>query len=272
MHVGPDCALPGKRVSACGLPGAGTTHRRDRQLRLAVASPSVPGTTDGRADRESTAGRRATASDRQLGLSPESAAHLLDEVGRPDRPGVRPGAGRDRGQPSRGARGPRAAGRSPRSSRPARTCTSAGGRRSPSRATRWALSYWSQKSGSRIIGRPSWKHSVTVLLPPWVMTRSTWGRIARCGRNSAPTMLSASSYWSCLGPLRDDEPVGRPAEDVDQPAHQLDVGRAEAAQAEVDERARPAGEHRPGSPRLASVVRTHDSRRCQVGASGRARA
>ena len=30
---------------------------------------------------------------------------------------------------------------------------------------------WSQKSGSRIIGLPLWKLSVTVLLPPWVMTR-----------------------------------------------------------------------------------------------------
>ena len=66
---------------------------------------------------------------------------------------------------------------------------------------RWALSYWSQNSGSTTIGLPKWRHSVTVLLPPCVITRSTWGRIEVCGRNSSPTMFGGSSSWSCWGPL-----------------------------------------------------------------------
>lgn len=40
----------------------------------------------------------------------------------------------------------------------------------PFSCTRWALSYWSPKSGITIIGFPLAKLSVTVLLPPWVMT------------------------------------------------------------------------------------------------------
>ena len=66
---------------------------------------------------------------------------------------------------------------------------------------RWALSYWSQKSGRATIGLPKKSDSVTVLLPPWVITRSTWGRIAVCGRNSSPAMFSASSNSSAWGPL-----------------------------------------------------------------------
>ncbi len=52
----------------------------------------------------------------------------------------------------------------------------------PSSSTRWALSYWSQKSGSTIIGLPKWKASVVVLLPPWVMTRSTSGMMRGLGQ------------------------------------------------------------------------------------------
>src|ERR1051325_9135559 len=66
---------------------------------------------------------------------------------------------------------------------------------------RCALSYWSQNSGSTTIGLPKYSASVTVLLPPCVITRSTCGRIDVCGRNSAPVMLAASVIWSCCGPL-----------------------------------------------------------------------
>ena len=77
------------------------------------------------------------------------------------------------------------------------------GRRTPKpvSSTRWALSYWSQNSGSTTIGLPKWKASVVVLLPPWVITRSTSGTIVVCGRNSAPHMFGASSNSACCGPF-----------------------------------------------------------------------
>ena len=79
-------------------------------------------------------------------------------------------------------------------------------------------------------------------------------------------MLSASSNSVVLRALRDDEPVRRVGEHVDEPAHQLDVRRAEAAEREVDERARArrascVGERRTSRP----TARTHVSSRCQVG-------
>ena len=77
---------------------------------------------------------------------------------------------------------------------------------------------------------------MTVLLPPWVITRSTLGRISVWGRNSAPAMLSASSNSVVLRALGDDEAVGRVGQLGDQLLHQLDVGRAERAEAEVDQR------------------------------------
>ena len=52
----------------------------------------------------------------------------------------------------------------------------------PVSSMRWALSYWSQNSGSTTIGLPKCRHSVTVLLPPWVITRSTCGRIDGLGQ------------------------------------------------------------------------------------------
>ena len=51
----------------------------------------------------------------------------------------------------------------------------------PSSSTRCALACWSQNKGSTIIGLPWWKHSVVVLLPPWVITMSTRGKIAGWG-------------------------------------------------------------------------------------------
>src|SRR5207302_9645102 len=83
------------------------------------------------------------------------------------------------------------------------------------------------------MGLPKWKHSVTVLLPPCVITRSTWGRMLACGRNSSPRMLSASSNSSCCGPFETMNRCGESAS----VAHHLDVCGAQAAEAEVDERA-----------------------------------
>ncbi|KAH9528349.1 hypothetical protein DERF_002302 [Dermatophagoides farinae] len=47
------------------------------------------------------------------------------------------------------------------------------------------------------IGFPTENVSVTVLLPPCVMTISTKGSIRICGKNASPHMLSAKSYSSC---------------------------------------------------------------------------
>jgi hypothetical protein len=66
---------------------------------------------------------------------------------------------------------------------------------------RCALSYWSQKRGSTTIGLPWCRHSVTVLLPPWVITSWQSGRSEVWGRNSAPAMFGASSISLCSGPM-----------------------------------------------------------------------
>jgi hypothetical protein len=52
----------------------------------------------------------------------------------------------------------------------------------------------------QIIGFPKCIASVVVLLPPWVITRSTWGISVVCGRVAAPVMLSASRSSSARGP------------------------------------------------------------------------
>ena len=88
-----------------------------------------------------------------------------------------------------------------RSARRPRSRTSPAGAPKPVSSTRWALSTWSQNSGSTIIGLPWWNASTTVLLPPWVITRSTIGRIAGCGRKPSPVMLSWSVIWSASGPF-----------------------------------------------------------------------
>src|SRR3954452_17375224 len=109
---------------------------------------------------------------------------------------------------------------------------------------RWALSYWSQKSGSTTIGLPAQKHSVTVLLPTCVTTRSTSGRMLVCGRNSSPTLVSANPLPDhvvaqpqliVLRAHRDDHAVVGLAKSVDQPLHQLGVRRPKRAEAQVDQ-------------------------------------
>ena len=110
--------------------------------------------------------------------------HPLDEV-RPRLtvPGAACMRADDRRQPRR-ERACRPAARRSRRSAPRRAKPYVDSRRpNPVSSTRWALSTWSQNSGSTIIGLPWWKASVTVLLPPWVMTRSTCGRTAGWGRN-----------------------------------------------------------------------------------------
>ena len=110
------------------------------------------------------------------------------------------------------------------------------------------MSYWSQNSGRTTIGLPKHSASVTVLLPPWVMTASTCGRTETCGRNSAPAMLSARRSWSCWGPIETITRTRRAGQRVDQRLHQRDVAGAERAEAQVDERAVAGGErlgHRP---------------------------
>ena len=51
------------------------------------------------------------------------------------------------------------------------------------------------------MGRPKWKPSHTVLLPPCVISRSHWGRMEGCGRNDSPYTLGASVIWSFSGPI-----------------------------------------------------------------------
>ena len=102
---------------------------------------------------------------------------------------------------------------------------------------RWAFSYWSQNSGSTISGLPKCSVSVTVLLPPCEITRSTCGITLVCGSICAPTMLSANADSIGLRPLADDEAVPGGAEHVDEALHEFDVGAAERTQREVDERA-----------------------------------
>ena len=102
--------------------------------------------------------------------------------------------------------------------------------------------------------------SVVVLLPPWVITRSTCGNDrSSAALLRAPHMLSASSYSSACGPLLTMKRCGVRAEHVDQPPHQVDVGAAERAERQVDRalsrraaRARSLGQLEVGS----SVVRT----------------
>ena len=63
------------------------------------------------------------------------------------------------------------------------------------------MSYWSQNNGNPIIGSPKWKPSQVVLFPPWVISRSHWGRIDGCGRNSSPYIRSPSVICSFSGPI-----------------------------------------------------------------------
>ena len=100
---------------------------------------------------------------------------------------------------------------------------------------RWAFSYWSQNSGSTIIGLPKCSASVVVLLPPWVITRSTCGMTLVCGSICAPTMLSGSVIWSACGPLLTMNRCRVVAQHVDQSPHELDVGAAERTERQVDE-------------------------------------
>ena len=51
------------------------------------------------------------------------------------------------------------------------------------------------------MGLPKCRHSVVVLFPPCVITRSARGMTEVCGRNSAPCMFGASSSSACSGPL-----------------------------------------------------------------------
>jgi hypothetical protein len=139
----------------------------------------------------------------------------------------------------------------------------------PVSSTRWALSTWSQNKWQHDHRLAVVEASVTVLLPPCVITRSTSGRIAGCGRNPSPVWLSCERDLVGERALGDDDPVLRGGEEVHEPLHQPDIRRAEGAQRQVDERAVPLSRRCTGQ--LPGRVRAHgrsSPRRCQVGPSG----
>ena len=207
---------------------------------------------------EHTAENRGVA-----GSSPALATRdeLLDEAGSAlgSRRRLQPGG--DRRQPPLQIAVRRAARRSRPSARRACGRRCRGARRSPSRARAARCRTGPRRAAARPSACRSRAHSVTVLLPPCVITRSTCGRIEVCGRNSAPAMLSASSSWSCCGPFETITRYGAVGELVDQRAHQLDVGRAERAEAEVDERAVPAAQGVRAAP-TARRSRARSPRGC----------
>ena len=158
----------------------------------------------------------------------DQVGRAADAVGGPDPRAGRRGRSRTRvaeqpGQRLRAARR-RCSGRCP------------GARRTRCSCTRWALSCWSQKIGISTIGLPKCMASVVVLLPPWVMTRSTSGSTLVCGTNSAPHMLSASSSSSCRGPIDTMNRYGVPASAASVRCISSEVGAAQRAEAEVDQR------------------------------------
>ena len=136
--------------------------------------------------------------------------------------------------------------------------------------TRWALSYWSQNSGRTTIGLPKCRHSVTVLLPPWVITASTCGRIEVWGRNSSPAMCRAARSSSCCGPLETITRQGASASVSTSRCISSTSAEPSEPSDEVDERAFALGQHRRQLPG-ASVARTLDCRLSQWSPSGRAR-
>ena len=131
--------------------------------------------------------------------------------------------------------------------------------------TRWALSCWSQKMGRTTMGLPKCMHSVVVLLPPCVITRSTCGEGMSAAGTPRPPCCPRARSASCWGPLRDDERCGVSAERLDEPLHQRHVAGAQGAEADVDRAPRRRQRARAAAPG-ASVVRTLDSRLCHVGA------
>ena len=58
-----------------------------------------------------------------------------------------------------------------------------------------------------------------------------------CGTNSSPHMFSASSSSAACGPFETMKRCGVAREHIHESLHEIDVGRAEAAEREVDERA-----------------------------------
>ena len=139
--------------------------------------------------------------------------------------------------------------------RPRRAAPRARGRRcragarspSPGRAGRCRTG--PRTAAARPSGLPKCRHSVTVLLPPWVITASTCGRIEVWGRNSSPAIVVGQPQQLVLRALGDDHAVRGVGERVDEPLHQLDVGGAQRAEREVDERALALGQHRRQLPR-----------------------
>ena len=190
-------ATPRQAPSAPGRrPGTSRRTARRRRPRRGPAASRPRGTRSRSASPGPDRRRGATAGP----VTPTAPPRL--RCPRPPRPPrSRPRPARRRPSPGSPPRSrPSAAAAPPPSSRsiaPRRSASSNAyvGSRTPKpvSSTRWALSYWSQNSGSTIIGLPKWNASVVVLLPPWVMTRSTCGISFVCGRNSAPHMFGASS-------------------------------------------------------------------------------
>ena len=149
-----------------------------------------------------------------------------------------------------------------------------GSRRSRSRrpnpvsSTRWALSTWSQNSGSTIIGLPWWNASVTVLLPPWVMTRSTCGQDRRLRQEPLPRLVVVERDLVGERALRDDDPVLGRRQQVDQALHQARRPRTRGSPATGRSAPRRAPGGAPAAPRSRPRPGPTSPARCHVGPSG----
>ena len=197
-----------QRLSARAPERAQLCARRVGRRQTALGGP--PSSTEMRARSQSLQNifsEPTTATAREPRHVRTRCAPARSRAARSARPrAARPRTGLDAASPSSASRAPSASSPSRRSTaaeqaRPCRMHTCRAGRRGRARPMRWALSYWSQNRGRHTIGRPWWRVSVTVLLPAWVMTRSTRGRMAGCGTSSSPHMFGASSISSCCGPL-----------------------------------------------------------------------
>ena len=210
---------------------AGRPGREQRDCRHALLHRR-PRRGDARAVREDHA-RLAAARGGALAAAPplpplrSDRPRAQSRVGAGDVPRPLAGGGRARSGPAR----------SPRVDGDLRTRRSAASARSRPLRPAGRCRADPRRAGSTIIGLPKWIDSVTVLLPPWVITRSTSGQDRRLRQELGARHVGRELDLVVLRALADDVAVGRLGQRGDEAVHQLDVGRAEAAEADVDERA-----------------------------------
>ena len=125
------------------------------------------------------------------------------------------------------------------------------------------------KSGRTIIGFPACRHSVVVLLPPWVTDQVDERQNRGLGQELLPPHVVGQGELVVLRPLGDDEAVRRVPEDLDQPAasgRRLPSPGSRARDRRASPRRRRAA---PGARTSPRPSRTQESRRCHDGPSGR---